>query len=202
MDIGLYNLKYPFRKMIGFLLPFFRNTHPNWVSLSLIPIGLFTAFIYFFAPQAPILYTIGALMILFRMVVGTLDGLIAVKFEKSTPSGEIINRIAPEICDIFLMIALSYSAPAYTYLGISAMGMCWAVTFFGLVGIVAGRKIQSVGPVGQTDRIAALSLCSVLQYFSSTYHWGFDFIYLFLWWVIVGSLITVGLRIWRTFRIL
>lgn len=200
MDIGLYNLKYPFRKMIGFLLPLCTNINPNWVSWSLIPIGLLTAVIYFFAPRAEILYIVGALMILLRMVVGTLDGLIAVKFEKSTVNGEIINRIAPEICDIFLMIALSYSAPAYIHMGIPAIGLCWAVTFFGLIGIVAGRKIQSVGPVGQTDRIAALAAFSVLQYLSCTYHWGFDFIYLFMWWVIAGSLLTLGLRIYRTFK--
>jgi hypothetical protein len=114
--------------------------------------------------------------------------------------GEIINRIAPEICDIFLMVALSYSAPAYIYVGIPAIGMCWAVTFFGLIGIVAGRKIQSVGPVGQTDRIAALAAFSILQYLSCTYHWDFDFIYLFMWWVIAGSLLTLGLRIYRTFK--
>ncbi len=200
MDIGLYNLKYPFRKMIYFLLPLFTNINPNLVSWSLVPIGFVTGVVYFFAPSATIFYIVGALLILLRMVVGTLDGLIAVEFKKSSINGEINNRIAPEICDLFLMVALSYSSLAYINLGIAAIALCWAVTFFGLIGSVAGRKTQSVGPVGQTDRIAALALFSLLQYFSSAFHWNIDFIYLFMWWVIVGSLITIGLRISRTFK--
>jgi phosphatidylglycerophosphate synthase len=200
MDIGLYNLKYPFRKMISFLLPLFTHINPNLVSWSLVPIGLITAGIYFFAPGSAALYIIGTLLILLRMIVGTLDGLIAIEFKKSTPNGEIINRIAPEVCDIFLMIALCFSSSSYLSIGIPAMGMCWAVTFFGLIGSVVGRKTQSVGPVGQTDRIAALAAFSMLQYLSSTYQWGFDFINLFFWWVIAGSFITIGLRIARTFK--
>lgn len=158
MDVGVYNLKYPFRKMIGFLIPFFREISPNRISWSLVPIGAVTAFLYFFAPSAPLLYLLGALFILVRMVVGTMDGLIAVKFQKSSPMGEMINRIAPEVCDILLMLGVVFSAPEYLKIGAIALAMCWAVTFFGLIGLTAGKKIQSVGPVGQTDRVVALGI--------------------------------------------
>ncbi len=200
MEIGLYHLKYPFRKMIGFLLPLFSEVNPNKISWSLVPIGAITAVAYIFAPKMPILYLVGALLILTRMVVGTLDGLIAVKFNKSSPKGEMINRITPEICDILLMIALVYATPTHFILGITALGMCWAVTFFGLIGIVAGKKIQSVGPVGQTDRIVALGIFSILQFLSLTNHWGHNFITFFFIWVVVGSLLTIALRINRNFR--
>jgi phosphatidylglycerophosphate synthase len=200
MDIGLYQLKYPFRKLIGFLLPFFKEVNPNSISWSLVPIGLVTAIVYFFAPYHPTLYLLGAFLILTRMVVGTLDGLIAVKFDKSSAEGEMINRIAPEICDILLMVALVFSMPHYFGMGIVSLGMCWAVTFFGLIGIVAGKKIQSVGPVGQTDRIVALGVFSVMQYVAKMNGWSFDFIYLFFLWMIFGSLLTITLRIKRTFK--
>jgi len=191
MDLGLYNLKYPFRKMIGFLLPIFRNVDPNTVSWSLIPIGLLTAFAYYFG-----FYLVGAVLILLRMIVGTLDGLMAEKFNKSSAEGEMINRIAPEVADILLMFGVVFSQPNLLGIGIFALGMCWAVTFFGLIGIVAGRKIQSVGPVGQTDRVVALAIFSVLQ----LTEWNFDFMYLFLWWVFLGSLVTVSLRAYRNLK--
>ncbi len=200
MNVGLYNLKYPFRNLISFLLPLFKNVSPNIISWSLVPVGVLTALTYYFAPQMPILYLVGAGMILLRMIIGTLDGLIAVTFNKKSDNGEIINRIAPEVSDIALMIALAFSAPAYATLGIPAIGLCWAVTFFGLIGLVGGRKTLSVGPVGQTDRIAALGVFSLLQYLNSIYQWNFDFIYLFLWWVVIGSVITLALRIRLTFK--
>ena len=195
MKIGLYHLKYPLRRMIEFVLPLFRSVNPNVVSISLIPLGLLTAGVYFFAPQRPSLYLIGAALILLRMVVGTLDGLIAQAFSKSSPKGEMINRIAPEVCDIALMLAIVFSSPKYLGVGCVAIALCWAVTFFGLIGVVANRPIQSVGPVGQTDRIAALALLSVLQLI-----FGFDGIQLFLWWTIFGSLITLALRIYPNFK--
>lgn len=200
MDIGVYNLKYPFRRLIGFLLPLFKSIDPNHVSYSLIPLGLITSGVYFLAPNTPSLYLLGVSLILARMVLGTMDGLMAVKFNKETPDGEMINRIAPEVADVFLMLGLVFSAPQYLGLGAVAIACCWAVTFFGLVGIVAGRKIQSVGPVGQTDRVVALIFFSVLQYFSMTNGWGLDYIYYFLLWVIVGSLPTIGLRAYHNLK--
>lgn len=200
MDLGLYHLKYPFRKVIGFLLPLFKNVHPNTISWSLVPIGLVTALFYLLAPQAPVLYLIGALLILVRMTVGTMDGLVAVKFNKGSKKGEMINRIAPEICDVLLMLAVVYSCPAHLKMGILALGLCWMVTFFGLIGIVAEKKIQSVGPVGQTDRIVALGILSIFQFFSQTGGWGIDFTFLFFLWVIGGSLVTIGLRAYRNLK--
>lgn len=200
MNIGLYNLKYPLRKLLGFLLPLCRNVSPNAVSYSLIPLGVITAANYFFAPKTPFLYLLGALFICIRMVIGTLDGLMAVTFNKGSAKGEIINRVTPEICDILLITGLVYSSPTYTKFGIIILAICWAVTFFGLVGIVGGKKIQSVGPVGQTDRIAALALCSVLQYFNVRLNWNIDFIYLFFIWVVIGSGITLWLRASRILK--
>ncbi|MDX8431126.1 MAG: CDP-alcohol phosphatidyltransferase family protein [Candidatus Algichlamydia australiensis] len=180
-------------------MPIFKNIHPDVVSYSLIPIGILTAILFFYAPSTPFFYLIGALFILLRMIVGTLDGLIAVTFNKSSPKGEMINRIAPEVCDMLLITAIVYSSPNYLILGSAVLAACWAVTFFGLIGIVAEKKIQSVGPAGQTDRIVALAVFSLFHYFQKFFSFHIDFIYLFLIWVLVGSALTLYFRISRNF---
>ncbi|NGX52867.1 MAG: Inner membrane protein YnbA [Candidatus Anoxychlamydiales bacterium] len=200
MKIGLYHLKYSFRKVIFFLLPFFKKVDPNVVSWSLIPLGIITAITYFFAPHIHWLYLLACGLIFLRMVIGTLDGLMAAEFQKSTAKGEMANRIAPEIADMCLILGIAFSSFYYSTLGLVAITMCWAVTFFGLIGLVANRKIQSVGPVGQTDRIVALIVFSICQYLSLYWAWNFDFIMAFFLWVIIGSVITCALRIYSLFK--
>ena len=193
MELGLYNLKYPFRKLISFLLPFYKNSDPNRISLSLIWIGLFTALIYYLAALTPWLYILGAILIFVRMIVGTLDGLVAVTYKKESANGEILNRLAPEVADMFLMIALILNCQDYL-LGVMAVIMCWLISYTGLIGIVGKKAIQSVGPAGQTDRIAVLIVLSILACIGAYFGWSVNFVELFLYWVIFGGIWTVFLR--------
>lgn len=200
MDIGIYNAKYPFRKMIAFLLPFLRNTDPNQLSAWLLPIGLITAILYFLAPHMAALYWLCALFIFIRMLVGTLDGLVAVTYKKESANGEIINRLTPEAADIMLMIAIVLANPTHLILGIFSLGVCWAISYCGLIGLAGGKKSLSVGPVGQTDKIFVLIIFSILQFFSMYRGWNINFMTIFLWWVIVGGCATIALRCYRTLR--
>ena len=198
MDIGLYNFKYPFRKFINGLLPFFKDSDPNWISFWLIPIGIVTAVDYFYASAFPFAYILGIILIFIRMVVGTMDGLVAVTYHKESPKGEMINRITPEIADVLLMLGIIFSKPDYYFVGILALAVCWTTSFAGLIGITANQKIQSVGPVGQTDRIAALILFSLLQYINLYLGYNIDFIWIFLWWCVFGGILTIAIRLYRS----
>ena len=197
MEIGFYNAKYPFRKVLNFLLTYCKNTDPNHVSLALLPIGFLTALIYYFAPYYAGLYWVGIILILLRMIVGTLDGMIAEHFNKQSAKGSIVNRITPEAADMMLMLAIIFAPPGYFKLGVLALILCWGISYAGLIGLVGGKEIQSVGPVGQTDRIIALMILSLLQFFSVHYYWHFDFMKLFLWWIILGGIVTITLRCYR-----
>ena len=69
-----------------------------------------------------------------------------------------------------------------------------------MLGAVVGKPTQSVGPVGQTDRLAALQLFSLLAFFAARWHWNMDAIRLFLIWVVGGGVVTVLLRLRRHFQ--
>lgn len=178
MNIGLYNVKYAARKWIEWILPLCRRLDPNWISLSLlVPAG---AAAWAYAAGRPF---IGIFCILLRMFLGTLDGLVAERFQKGTPQGEIVNRLAPELADAALFAVFAWQDPLW---GIPALSMCWLTTFAGLVG----KKPQSVGPAGQTDRLAALIVCSLLSPY-------FDWMRIFLIWCTIGGAATVVLRLKR-----
>lgn len=201
MDIGLYLLKYPFRKMIQFLVPLFKNVNPNLISLALIPIGILSAWVYFIAIKnnMPVLFLVGIVLSFLRMIVATLDGLVAQEFQKSTVLGDVVNRVTPELCDLMLLPTIIW-ASGNDKIGLIALTFAWATPFFGLLGAPSGVPVQSVGPVGQTDRLAALMLFSFLEYFSKTFQWNISFIDLFLNWLICGGIMTLGLRFYRVVR--
>ncbi len=201
MDIGLYNLKYPARKLISGILPVLRDVEPNWISLALLPVGLAVAACYLVGPRGrPWLYLVAIGLIFLRMFLGTLDGLVATHYGKATPQGEMVNRLAPELCDVMYMVTLALARPDWMVPGIFALALAWLITFAGLLGFVVGQLGQSVGPMGQTDRLAALQILSFLAFLSEHYGWGIDFLWIFLWWVAGGGVLTVWLRLARHFR--
>src|SRR5512142_2798009 len=159
MDVGLYNLKVPARRMIRGLLPFLARTSPDTISWSLIPVGAATAAcLVAGALGHPWAWLVAIALVFLRMFLGTLDGLVATHFEKCTPRGELVNRLAPELCDVLYATALAAARPGWRLAGIAALGVAWLTSFAGLVGAVVGRPTQSVGPAGSTDRLAALQL--------------------------------------------
>jgi phosphatidylglycerophosphate synthase len=195
MKIGIYDLKYGFRTAISWLLPLVKNFSPNTITWSLIPIGMATTVCYYFADQYPVLFLIGFFLIWLRLVVGTLDGLVAVKYKKSSPQGEIVNRVAPELCDLMFMLAIILSSPERYVLGIGALAAGWLTSFSGLIGLAGGKEIDMTGPVAQADRILALSLFPLLGFFFAVFKLPYDALSWFLIWCITGGLLTVTLRL-------
>jgi phosphatidylglycerophosphate synthase len=134
------------------------------------------------------------------MFLGTLDGLVATHYGKSSKRGEMVNRIAPELCDALYLLALTLARPEWMLPGLFALLAAWLVTFAGLLGATAGLPTQSVGPAGQTDRLALLQVFSLLAFLSDTFGWSIDFMLWFLWWTAAGGALTVILRLRRNFR--
>lgn len=200
MDIGLYKMKYPFRKLIQFMVPRCRNIDPNRISWALLPLAVLIATLYWCAPSASDLYFLGSLLCFLRMIIATLDGLVAMEFNKSSELGELVNRITPELADLMLLPAIIFSKPEYLSVGVLAMASAWATTFFGLVGQTVRRPVQSVGPTGQTDRLTALMLFSFLAGIAPHAGWTIDFIQVFLWWCVVGGTLTCLNRYRRTLK--
>jgi phosphatidylglycerophosphate synthase len=201
MNLGLYNLKYPARRLIAGLLPRFSDTDPNHISWAMLPVGAAVAVCYSMGARGrPWLYLLAIMLLFVRMFLGTLDGLVATEYGRSSRSGEIVNRLAPELCDAAYLLALALARPSWLLPGTLALAAAWLTTFSGLVGATAGLPTQSIGPAGQTDRLAALQLASLLAFFGEAGGRHFDPLGLFLWWVAIGGGITVVLRLAKQLR--
>jgi phosphatidylglycerophosphate synthase len=167
----------------------------------MLPIGLLIGACYWVGAQGlPWIWLLAIPLVFVRMFLGTLDGLVATHYGKGSRKGELVNRLAPELCDVFTMLALALARPEWMVPGILGLAASWMITFSGLVGATAGLPTQSVGPAGQTDRLATLQLATLLAFFAETRHWPVDVFALYLWWVWVGGAITVALRLRRNFK--
>lgn len=201
MDIGLYNLKYPARRLIQGVLPALERTDPNHISYAMLPVGVaVAAACWMGARVVPSLYLVAIALIFLRMFLGTLDGLVATHYGRSSKLGEMVNRIAPELCDALYLLALALARPEWMLPGLFALLAAWLVTFAGMLGATAGLPTQSVGPAGQTDRLALLQVLLLLAFLSDAFGWGIDFMLWFLWWTAAGGALTVILRLHRSFR--
>lgn len=202
MDLGLYNMKYPFRKILHPLLQRCKNVNPNHVSLLLVPIGAFTGIALYAAGQyAPEFYILVILLLVLRMVVGTLDGLLAEELGKCSSKGALLNRLTPEIADVLTFMPLILIEKSLLPLGVLVLGIGWLTSFCGLFGATAGAPTQSVGPVGQTDRVVALLIYCGFAYYGALTGWASSYVLLlFLLWLTLGGVLTILLRLHRTFQ--
>jgi len=129
-----------------------------------------------------------------RMVINTLDGLVAEEFNKTSKLGAYLNRLPGEFTDSVIVLGL-WSIGEFPWTLALVVLVGW-VQVFGLLGLVSGSTIQSVGPCGQTDRLAILAIASLVAAFVNPVQ---------VWHYVIPGLcigcgITILLRIYRSIR--
>ncbi len=187
-DLGLYQAKYWLRNQLRHV-PGIGSLSPNALSLlAFIPGGMAA---YCFWQD----WWLGAATaIAARMVINTLDGLVAEEFNKTSALGAYLNRLPGEFTDVLIVLGLWHLGTLPWTLALVVL-VGW-VQMFGLLGLVAGGSTQSVGPCGQTDRLAILAIAALAATIidpARVWHYVIP-------GLCVGCGITILLRIYRSIR--
>ncbi|PSB30315.1 CDP-alcohol phosphatidyltransferase family protein [Chlorogloea sp. CCALA 695] len=186
LDLGLYQAKYSLRALLR-KIPGIDRLSPNWLSCSTIIPGLATAYCLYQG------WWIGAVIaIASRMLLSTLDGLVAEEFDKTSPLGAYLNRLPGEITDLLIILGL-FPHGQLTWIITLIILTSWVQTF-GLLGLTAGSKTQSVGPCGQTDRLAIIAISCIVAAFN------FPIWQYVIPGMCIGCGLTILLRIFRSIR--
>jgi len=185
-DASVYEGKRVIRRALA-LIPGLDRLDPNVVTVAiLIPAVVAGVSLW---QGWWILAAIGAAG---RMVLATLDGYIAERFERRTPLGAYLNRIVTEVADAIVLLGLLGQADAlWVTLAIAA---AWIVNVAGVLGPVAGGSIQWTGPAGQADRLAIVLGASLVAIV-----WPIDWTIL-CGLIVVLSVITATRRVSRSVR--
>jgi CDP-diacylglycerol---glycerol-3-phosphate 3-phosphatidyltransferase len=186
-DLGLYQTKYLLRNLLR-QIPGLAYLSPNLLSLLAIVPGLASAYCLYRG------WWLGAVAaIAGRMIVNTLDGLVAEEFNKTSKLGAYLNRLPGELTDLLIILGLLPHTSSGWVIALLVL-TSWVQTF-GLMGLVAGGKVQSVGPCGQTDRLAILGVACLIAQFTSIPVWGY-----LVPGLCAGCTLTIVLRIYRSIK--
>jgi archaetidylinositol phosphate synthase len=174
--MGLYVLKYPYRRLLLPLGRFMAGVDPDILSYAAVAVGIATGAAYGLAGSAPGLLLAAVGLILIRMTLNTLDGVIAVGQGKTALSGEVVNALPDRYSDIFLLAGIAVSPFCRPWLGLLGTASTLLVSYTGMLGKALGVEWQHHGPLGKVERLILVMVFSLLQYAavrSGSPAWGF-----------------------------
>jgi len=169
--MGLYILKYPYRRVLEPLARSLAWVDPDILSYAATVVAGGTAVAYYFASSTPTLLLVAIGLILLRMTLNTLDGVIAIQRGKTALVGEIVNALPDRFSDIFLMLGIALSPlchPAWGLLGLAAM---LVVSYAGMLGKAVGVQLQHHGPLGKVERLILVIAFSLVQFLHLQLGW-------------------------------
>lgn len=162
--MGLYLLKYPYRKI---LLPLAKKLiwlNPDWLGYLAALVAFGTMFCYIFAPVKPWLLLLSILLTFFRMTLNTIDGVIAIERGNLRLKGEIVNALPDRYSDIFILLGIGLSPLCAPPWGMLALASVFLVSYTGMLGKAIGGTWQHHGPLGKVERLVFIMFFSLLQY--------------------------------------
>jgi len=143
---------------------------PNMVSVlsSIFSIFGFICFYQAWQRQAPLYLLFAALFVQLRLLCNLFDGMIAVEYNKASPTGEIYNDLPDRISDAFFIIGAGYFCQDQ-YL---AIHIAWLTTVFAILtayirvlGLSMGAPVFFSGPMAKPHRMFLLTIAAVIQAF-------------------------------------
>ena len=162
--MGLYVLKYPYRKVLMPLSRALGWVHPDVLSYLAVAAAAAAAACYLHAATWPALLLWAVGLTLLRMTLNTLDGMIAIARGALWLKGEIVNALPDRYSDIFLVGGIALSPLCSAGWGLAAMASMLLVSYAGMLGKALGAAWQHHGPLGKVERLVLVMAFSLAQY--------------------------------------
>ncbi len=163
--MGLYQMKFWFRNTFGAFTKYFIKVNPDVLSYLAVFVSAITGLTLYYSPYNANLLLISFALIILRMVMNTFDGMIAIAQGKKTMIGEVVNALPDRYSDIFVMLGLSLCPSTNYTIGAIAVVSVLLVSYTGMLGKAMGVNWQHQGPTGKVDRLIALLIILLAQYF-------------------------------------
>ncbi|MBN2583151.1 MAG: hypothetical protein JXL80_08785 [Planctomycetes bacterium] len=163
--MGMYLLKFPYRRILTPLARRLRWLNPNVVSYAAVPVAAATGWCFYRAHEVPWLLLAAIALTLLRMTLNTLDGIMALDRGKSSLTGEIVNALPDRYADLFVLAGVALSPLCRPWLGLAAIASMALVSYTGMLGKALGVSWQHHGPLGKVERLILLMVAAGVQFF-------------------------------------
>lgn len=161
--MGLYVLKFPYRKFLHPLAKQLVWIDPDLLSYAATGVALCTALCFYYSLCAPWLLAAAVALTFLRMTLNTIDGVIAIEQGKKALAGEIVNALPDRYSDIFVMLGIAFSGQCDILLGTTAAVSVLLVSYTGMLGKAVGVEWQHHGPLGKVERLILIMVASLCQ---------------------------------------
>lgn len=162
--MALHELKYSYRKVLDSFGEKVKFIHPDIFSYIALLVAFATGMLYYRSGETPIFLIFNILLILLRMTLNTLDGLIALKIERTSRKGKIVNALPDRYADMFYLIGISFSSLCNIKIGIIATVTVLLISYSGILGKALGVSWQQQGPLDKVDRLVIVMVFSLIQF--------------------------------------
>jgi phosphatidylglycerophosphate synthase len=139
-----------------------------------------------------------------RLLCNLFDGMVAIEGGFKTKSGEVFNELPDRFSDAFILIGAGHALPKDDW-GVPQLGWLAAVlavttAYVRAMGAAAGAGQHFCGPMAKQQRMAVLTLATLVAVAAPWKAWLAQAIPAALAVIVVGSLVTVFRRTARIVR--
>lgn len=138
---------------------------PNAISIFglfvAIVAGIAFAMTSVFPGQGRILWVIGAVLLPVRILANTLDGMVAVEWNRGSRPGVLYNEAPDRLADIAILIGAGYAQGADPTLGYLAACTALFVAYVRTLASMAGAPSDFGGPMAKGHRMITLILTAI-----------------------------------------
>jgi phosphatidylglycerophosphate synthase len=168
-----------------------RGVTPNCISQASVGFAALGFAFYLLSPVVPglvnwVLLILAAVAIQARLVCNLIDGMVAIEGGQGTKDGPFWNE-APDRASDFLLLTGAGLAAGSPTLGVVAAALAIATAYLRELGRGEGFPPDFSGPMAKPQRMAALTLGTVIAAFYSP-EWTLT---LTLWMIVAGTAATL-----------
>jgi phosphatidylglycerophosphate synthase len=179
---------------------------PNFISviglLVSVIAGLTFSLTSYYPDLKRLLWLIGLIYILLRILANTLDGMVAIEGDRASPVGVLYNEAPDRLSDCIILIGAGYASGGSIELGYGAALISLFVAYVRTLNQSAGAPCNFCGPMAKGHRLIIImiaALYSGLMPDSWQFSWGpagnWGIISGILVIIIFGGVLTAGRRL-------
>lgn len=163
-SLALHGMKYPYRRVLDSFAERITFIPPDVISFLAFFVTLAAGILYAKSGEFRIFLIINIILVFLRMTLNTLDGVIALKRNRTSMIGKMVNALPDRYADMFLLVGIAFSSLCDTKIGIIASITVLLVSYAGMLGKAIGVSWQQHGPLDKVDRLILILIASLAQY--------------------------------------
>ena len=180
-----------------------KGIHADTISYFSVIFAIIAGVLLYLSSYKPFLLLIAPLFYLLRGYCNMADGMVALKANKASYRGEVINELPDRISDTLIYLGLGLSMFANINLVYWVIFGMLFVSYIGVLGKAVGARRQYGGIMSKPNRMYVLCVACYIQFFYYTFFFKesfFSIIDIFNITILLGLVQTAFVRTRSIFR--